>query len=403
MAFSSETLRRWLPTLGASIPLIILPITALSVPLSAAKELGLTPDQTSNWLLAWYGLPGILALALSLSTRLPLVVTGNFFVLVFIASLGGQIGYPELIAATIVAGIGVIVASLLGITGKLNAWVPAPIVLGLLAGAILPFVANVFTSLGESPVVIGGTLIAYLASRRLLKDHIPPVLPAMIVGLAFAAATGQIGAMTTSFSLPIPAITTPVFSLNAILTAAPVLFVLITLQSTVPSLIFMEAQGFRPPEKLINVICGTSTALGSLLGPTGISISLPATSLAAGPQAGEPGLRYRAIYAGGGMAVLIAVFARIAAELPDVIPLPLLLTLAGLALVDVLIRALGEISNGPLVLGPVFAFVIAVSQISLFGFGPYFWALVIGVGSSLLLEREAMASLRGEEIPVLPD
>jgi len=400
---SSDTLRRWLPMLGASIPLIILPITALSVPLSAAKELGLSPQQTSNWLLAWYGLPGILALVLSIRTRQPLVVTGNFFVLVFIASLGGQVAYPELIAATIVAGFGVVVASLLGITGKLSAWVPAPIVLGLLAGAILPFVADVFTSLGEAPAMIGGTLIAYLVSRRLLKDHVPPVLPAMIVGLALAAATGQIGAMTTPFSLPVPMITTPVFSLNAILTAAPVLFVLITLQATVPALIFLESQGYHPPEKLINVICGMGTALGSLLGPTGVSISLPGTSLAAGAHAGEPGLRYRTMFAGGGMAVLIAVFARIAAELPEVIPLPLLLTLAGLSLIDVLTRALGEISKGPLVIGPVFAFVIAVSQISLFGFGPYFWALVIGVGSSLLLEREAIASLRGAEVPVLPD
>ena len=87
--------------------------------------------------------------------------------------------------------------------------------------------------------------------------------------------------------MPVLAITTPAFSLNAILTAAPVLLVLITLQSTVPSIIFLRDQGFEPPEKLINLIDGTSTVLGSLLGPTGVSLSLPPTSLAAGPQAGE--------------------------------------------------------------------------------------------------------------------
>jgi predicted benzoate:H+ symporter BenE len=42
----------------------------------------------------------------------------------------------------------------------------------------------------------------------------------------------------------------------------------------------------------------------------------------------------------------------------------------------------------------LFAFAVALSDISLLGFGNYFWALVLGTGVSLLLERDAFRALR---------
>jgi benzoate membrane transport protein len=59
-----------------------------------------------------------------------------------------------------------------------------------------------------------------------------------------------------------------------------------------------------------------------------------------------------------------------------------------LAVVGVLINALKQVTKGPLILGPVFAFAVASSKISLLGFGPFFWSLLIGMAVSLLLERD---------------
>ena len=125
-----------------------------------------------------------------------------------------------------------------------------------------------------------------------------------------------------------------------------------------------------------------------------VSLSLPATALVAGAEAGEHQLRHRAVYLASGPVLLIALLAGIAADVPAIIPLPLLLTLAGLAVVDLLASALQQITRGPLLLGPLFAFAIALSEISLLGFGPFFWALVIGMGISLLLERDGLQMLR---------
>ena len=72
----------------------------------------------------------------------------------------------------------------------------------------------------------------------------------------------------------------------------------------------------------------------------------------------------------------------------------MLLAIAGLALVPALVAAMKEISVGPLVLGPLFAFGIALSDMTIFGLDSFFWSLVIGTAVSWLLERDGMKELR---------
>lgn len=243
-----------------------------------------------------------------------------------------------------------------------------------------------------------GTVLAYFLSLRILGTRLPAILPALVAGLAIAALTGQLEGVPVRLSLPVPVVTAPDFSVQAIATATPVLILIITLQSNLPSMVFLQNQDYHPPERLIDNMSGVGTLLGSLLGPTAVSLSLPATALVAGPDAGEHKLRHRAAYLASGAVILVALLAGIAADIPKIVPLSLLLALAGLAAVGVLAHALQEITRGPLLLGPLFAFAIALSEISLFGFGPFFWALVIGTGISLLLERDELQELRSHTL-----
>jgi benzoate membrane transport protein len=380
--------------LSAALPIIFLFIIVLSIPLTVAQELGLSAAETTSWILVLYGLPSVLSLTLSLLYRQPLLITGNIFAFIFLASLGDQLSYPELIGAYILAGVTVVLVSVLRLTGRLGAWIPEPVVLGLLAGAIVPFVTSLFTALGEAPVLVGGVFLTYLLGRRVLGTRLPAIFPALVAGLVIAGLTRQFGQVPARLTLPVPAVTRPVFSVQAILTATPVLVVLMTVQANLPSMIFMKSQGFHPPERTVDAVSGIGTLLGSLLGPVAVSVSLPATSFVAGPVAGELPLRHRAIYFAGGAGLLIGLLAGVAAELPVIIPTPLLLALAGLAVLDVLANTLQRSFQGPLLLGPLMAFAIALSEITLFGFGPFFWSLVLGTGVTLLLERDAFRKLR---------
>lgn len=312
----------------------------------------------------------------------------------FLLHWEGSSPNPEVVGASILAGIIVLLLAALNLTDRLATWIPASIVLGLLAGAVMPYVAGVFTAMRDEPLMVGATFAAFLLGRRFLTARIPAILPAAIVGLALAVVTGRLGHLPSDWSLPGLAIIAPSFSLQGIATVAPVLVVLIVLQSNLPSVIYLRSQGYHPPERLIDGVGGISTGLGSLLGPTAVSLALPLVALAAAPEAGELPVRHRAVYFGAGAVILIALLAGVAAMIPAIIPLPLLLALAGLALEPVLAGALQAVTKGPLRLGPLFAFAVALSKISFFGFGPLFWLLVLGMVISLLLERKEMGAQR---------
>lgn len=304
--------------------------------------------------------------------------------------------------AAVVAGAAVLLIGLTGLSNRLAAWVPAPVVYGLLAGAVMPFVMDMFTGLGQATVVIGGTLAAYVLGRLLLEPRLPGILSALVAGIAITAFATGFGAAPDRFALPVPELTAPVFSLRAIVTASPVMVVLITLQANVPSLVFLRAQRFRPPERTVSILSGAGTLLGSLLGPMGVSLSLPATALTAGPDAGPHHLRYTAAYLAAAAAIVIALLAGVAADLETVVPDALLTVLVGLAVLGVLTDAVRQVASGPLVLGPVVAFAVALSDLSLFGLGRFFWALVIGLVVSLLLERDGLAELRADPDVLAP-
>ncbi|CAN5737381.1 hypothetical protein BH23ACT5_BH23ACT5_11060 [soil metagenome] len=154
----------------------------------------------------------------------------------------------------------------------------------------------------------------------------------------------------------------------------------------------LRRNDYHLPERTIDVVSGLGTILASFLGPVAVSLSFPATALVSGPDAGEHRRRHWALYVVSAAGLMIALVSGMAASLASIIPQTLLMALAGLALLGLFIRSLQEMTKGPVLLGPIFAFVITFSGVSLFGFGSFFWALVIGLGVSMLLERRELAA-----------
>jgi benzoate membrane transport protein len=242
--------------------------------------------------------------------------------------------------------------------------------------------------------MVGAALLAYLVTQRFFGTRVPPILPAFLAGVLVAALAGQLGAFPSSFSAPALEVIWPEFSWAAIATATPVLVALMTVPSNIPSVIFMRSQGYEPPERLINVVSGAGTIVGSFFGPVAVSLALPPLLLTAGPAAGDRSIRYRSAYLPIAAGLAIAAFASTAADLAVLVPSVLLLSMGGLALLGALAAALKEISQGPLTLGPLFAFAIALSDMTLFGLGPFFWSLVLGTLVSMALEPNGWRTLR---------
>lgn len=378
----------WAP-IGAALSVSVIYVAVLSLPLGTASDLGLTTSESTSWIIAIYGVSGVLSLAFVMITRQPVVLTGNVFILFFVASLGADVSWAELVGGAIVAGVAVLIVTFTGLTDRLAEWLPTPIVFGVLAGITVDFFTDMFTLLGGAPVVVGGTILAYLVSRSTLGDRVPPILPSLIVGFALSAAVGGLGSGEVSFELPTLTLTTPEFSSGAILTVAPVVLLLITVQANVPSLVYLRGQGYTISDGPIGVASGAGTAVASLLGPAGVSLSLPATALCAGPDAGALNRRHLAAGIAAIASISIGALAGLATQIAGLLPDAYLFTIVGLAVLEIVIRALRAVTEGPLLLGPLFAFAIALSDLTLLGLDNLFWALVLGMAVSALFEKNA--------------
>lgn len=72
-------LHRNLPIIGAAPRNIIVFVAVLSIPLTTAQAIGLSAVETISWILALYGVPGLLSLFLAWHYRQPLLVLGIIF------------------------------------------------------------------------------------------------------------------------------------------------------------------------------------------------------------------------------------------------------------------------------------------------------------------------------------
>lgn len=390
---SSATGQSWLTSFGAAVPMILFPIVVLTFPVTASVPLGLSREELSSWIVVLWGLPAVLGILLSWRHQQPLFFTGNIWVMIFIVSLEGEHRFPDLAGSAVVAGLVVALVSALGFMNLLSRLIPPPIVLGLLAGATLPFVVDVFDFLDREPVMVGLTIVAFIAGHRFPGGSFPPILPALIAGTTLAFLLGKTGDIPDRLPPPSLVLVTPTLTVESLLATVPIMVILLTLQSSLPSMVFLRTQGYSPPEGQVYAIGGVGSAIGSLAGPTGVSLSLPATSLTAGPHAGDHRYRHRAVYIANTFSIFLALISGIARDLMTVLPLALMLSVAGLASMAILTHALQQALGGPLVLGPIFAFAVSLSGISLLGMGPFFWGLVIGTGISMTLERDGLQRL----------
>ncbi|MEZ5411475.1 MAG: benzoate/H(+) symporter BenE family transporter [Acidimicrobiales bacterium] len=389
----------WMAPLAATTSMVVIFVALLAVPVQVASDRELSPAQTGSWIMALFGIPAVLSLLLIWRYRQPLVLTGNVFVWIYLVRLGSGISWSDLVGASMLAGVIVTTLGPLRLTRFLTRWLPSSIVSALLAGAVLGFFIDLFSALNRELVLVGATLVAYLLARSVGRAWLPPMLPALAAGLAVAATTGQLHSVPGTSVLPAISLTWPTFSLTAIATVTPVVVLLMTLPTNIPSMVLLENHGYQPPKGVIGAVSGLSTIAGSLLGPSATSLSLPGVAICVAPETGERrlGPHVAAMASIGGLA--IAVLGGVAAHTATIVPRELLVAAVGLAVVGIVANSLGSATRGPLLLGPLFTFAIAMSDMSLLGLGSFPWAIGGGITVSLLLERKQFLELASTSRP----
>lgn len=358
------------------------------VVISSSTAAGFTTEQTISWLFGIYFFGGLISLVLALYYKMPIVGAYSIPGAIMMGTALVGFTFNEAAGAFIMAGVIVLVLGLTGLIGKVMRWLPLPIVMGMIAGAMLRFGTAIATATVSAPIICGAALVGFFIVPRLIK-RFPPVLAAMIFGIIALIATGGIGLETADFSYIAPQLVLPKFNVATILSVSVPLAALVIGAENAQAVGVLYAQDYKPPINAMTVISGIGGVITGLFGAHNANIAGPMTAICSSTEAGDKKEgRYAASVVNGVLFGGFGLVASYAVVFVKIIPSALISVLAGVAMINVLINALQEgFASRNYKIGAFFALVIGASGITILHIGAPFWALVGGVVISMIVER----------------
>ncbi len=357
--------------------------------MNAAQNGKLTDIQTISWLFSVYFFGGLISIILALYYKMPINGAWSIPGAVMLATALPLFPFDQVVGAYFIAGVIVLFLGVSGLIGKAMRWIPLPIVMAMIAGAMLRFGLGIITSTQKAPLIGFAVLVAYFGGYRFSK-RISPVLWALIVGIAVAFLTGGVKLAGTHVGWVSPKIFAPSFSTGALFAIAIPLAILVIGAENAQAYGVLTAEGYRAPINAMTVISGIGGMITSLFGGHSANIAGPMTAICSSDAAGpDKSGRYAATVVNGVLFGSFGLFASLVVPFVRALPGELVSLLAGLSMIGVLLNAFERaFSAKRFRYGAFFALLIAMSGIVIFKISAPFWSLVGGVLASMILEPQ---------------
>jgi benzoate membrane transport protein len=359
-----------------------------TVPLHVAVsgQLGLTTHQSSSWMFIVWFTGAIASIGLSLCYRQPIPITWTIPGLVYLGTLAGQYTIAEMVGANLLAGGLIIALGLMGIGARVMAWLPLPIVMGMFAGSILSYATRLVSTMVSDVVVAGITAMAFLVGRAIKRPGVPPLGFAVVAGGIAVYMTGATATVPIQWVAPTIGVPQVTFSTSAFVAITLPMLILALGLGNVQGIGFLIAQGYGVPANIVTVVVGMSSVANALFGGHPAIVARTGVAILAAPDAGPQPCRYWASVVAASLTILLAVAATPVMSLMGALPSSYVFALAGLAVLSALQDAFEKAFGGRLRFGALTAFVVAATPFSIVGITSAFWALVVGMLASLVVE-----------------
>ena len=344
----------------------------------AAAAAGATPADIAGWMTALGIGMGLSTLALSLWYRAPVLTAWSTPGAALLAtSLQGSTP-GEAVGVFLFANLLIVLCGVTGLFARLMKMIPPSLAAAMLAGILLRFGLQAFSTLNGHFALCGSMFAGWLVAKALAPRY--AIVITLLVGLAVCWLTGAFAPAGTDFRVVAPAFTAPVFSLSSLMGIGLPFFLVTMASQNAPGLATLQAAGYRLP---VSPLIVTTGALALLLSPFGVfSICIAAITAAicqspdAHPQAEK---RWLAAAAAGIFYLLAGLGGGSITALLAALPLPWIQTLAGLALLNTisgsLHQALVKETDRD---AAVVTFLVTASGVTLLGVGSAFWGLIAG-------------------------
>lgn len=386
---------------NALVAFIFAASAPVAIVLTAGKNGGLSEAEIASWLFGCFFLNGLISLTFTLAYRQPLVFFWTIPGTVLVAQALEHLTFAQAIGAFYATGLFMLVLGLTGWMRKAMDLLPMPIVMAMVAGVFLQFGLGLIFAIRDGFMIAAPMTAVFIALMAwpALGRRLPPLIGALIVGVAVVAATGAFNYQGSSAAiLASPQFTAPEFSLAAMIELIIPLAITVLAAQNAQGFAVLTAAGHKPPVNIITSACGLGSLITATVGTVSTCFTGPVTAILA--SSGERQYHYVAGLIVAVLALLFGIFVPVFTRFMLASPDAFIAALAGLALVPILQRAFIVSFAGPFSLGAAVCFIVTVANVPIFTIGAPFWAMVIGYCVSRLLEpadfAEAAAPARAE-------
>jgi benzoate membrane transport protein len=380
-----------LSTLTAGFVAVLVGYTSsVVVVFQAAAALGATPAQTASWIWALGLGMGLTSLGLSVWYRQPVLTAWSTPGAAVLVTAGVGVPMAEAVGAFLVCALLITLAGATGAFARVMHRLPVSLASALLAGVLVRFCLDAFGALQHSTVLVGSMFVAYLLGRRWWPRYAVPGV--LLVGVVLAALQGQLHFEGVQWQLTQPVFTAPQFSWAATIGIALPLFVVTMASQNLPGVAAQRAAGYSTPVSPVIATTGVVTALLAPFGGYALNLAAITAAICMGREAHEdPAQRWWASATAGVLYIATGLLGGAVVALVAAFPKPLVLALAGLALLGTLGAGLATaLKDDNQRESALITFVVSASGLSLWGVGAAFWGVVAGL-LALVVQRWRVA------------
>ena len=379
-------------TLVAGFVAVLVGFTSsAAIVFSAAQALGANPAQTVSWMWALGLGMGLSSLGLSLWYRQPVLTAWSTPGAAVLAVSQG-VTLPEATGAFMVCALLIMLAGYSGWFERLMSKIPMALASALLAGVLARFALDAVGAVAHAPVLVIAMTLAYLLGRRWRPRWSVPVV--LGVGMAVAAAQGQLHLSSVDGSWAVPVWVSPTWSWAAMVSVALPLFVVTMASQNLPGVAAQRASGYNTP---VSPVVGATGLASFLLAPFGgyaLNLAAITAAICMGKEAHpDPARRYTASVFAGLLYIALGLAAGTIVSLMAAFPRALVLAVAGLALLGTMTAGLtAAVKDEQHREAAMLTFLVTLSGVTLAGVGSAFWGVVVGGVAQWLWTRRQTAS-----------
>lgn len=356
--------------------------SSVAIVFQAAAAAGASPELTASWVGVLGFAMGISCIGFSWYYKAPILTAWSTPGAALLATSLQGVSVSEAVGVFIFSAVLTTALGLSGWFDKLTHRIPLPIAAAMLAGIMLKFGLDIFTSLQTSPTLVLLMIGIFLLAKRFWPRYAVPLV--LLAGILFSLSRQQLDFGGIELSLVQLVWVTPTWSWSAILGVGVPLFVVTMTSQNIPGLAVLRSSGYQTPVSPLISWTGLITLVSAPFGNFSINLAAITAAICSGPEAHpDPAKRYTAGIAAGIFYFLTGLAGATVVALFAAFPHELIATVAGLALLGTIAANLSlatvDTKHRD---AAILTLLITASGVSFFGIASAFWGLVAGLITS---------------------